>query len=147
MQSITFVRAALVAALAAAACRHAPSSATPTPRRRSVGQRDDITRKDIQAVLDQSSTAYDIVKLLRPEMLLRRTVSGVEPTARQLPNELPGLHVHVDDVRVGTVDFLSTIPARAVASIQWLSPSDASTKYGNGHTAGVIAVATLGGRW
>ena len=147
MWSNTFVRGALVGLLASTACHHASSNAVSTPRKRSVGQRDDITRKDIEAVVAQSSTAYDIVKLLRPEMLLRRTVTGVEPVARQLPNELPGLHVHVDDVRVGAVDFLSTIPARAVASIQWLSASEASTKYGNGHTAGVISVTTLSGRW
>ena len=60
---------------------------------------------------------------------------------------LPGLHVHIDDSRVGPVDILRTIPAQAVSSIRWLSSSDASTKYGNGHTAGVIAVATLVGRW
>lgn len=80
-------------------------------------------------------------------MLLRRPVSGVEPTAVLMPNERPGLHVHIDDVRVGDVDVLRTIPATAVASIRWLSASDASTKYGNGHTAGVIAVTTLAGRW
>jgi hypothetical protein len=147
MRSNAFLGDALIVALAAAACRHTPTSMEPARTTRLAGQRDDITRQDIQAVLQQSSTAYDIVKLLRPEMLLRRTVTGVEPVARLLPNELPGLHVHVDDVRVGGVDLLSTIPAGAVASVRWLSPSGASTKYGNGHTAGVIAVTTLGGRW
>jgi hypothetical protein len=146
MWSNEIVRGALVVALAAVACRHTPAHAG-SPATRSAGQRSEITQEDIRMVQQQASTAYDIVKLLRPRMLLRRTVTGVEPTARQLPNEVPGLHVHVDDIRVGTVDFLSTIPARVVASIQWLSPSEASTKYGNGHTAGVIAVTTLTGRW
>jgi hypothetical protein len=80
-------------------------------------------------------------------MLLARTQNGVESTPAVMQNEIPGLHVHVDDMRVGDVDFLSTIPAKAVASIRWLSPSEASTKYGNGHNAGVIAVTTLTGRW
>jgi len=32
-----------------------------------------------------------------------------------------GLHVHIDDNRVGPVDMLQTIPAQAVSSIRWLS--------------------------
>ena len=141
-----FVRAALVA-LAAAACHQAAGPASARPATRSAGQRDEITRKDIEALLSEASSAYDIVKVLRPTMLLHRTVTGVEQTARVVANELPGLHVHIDDTRVGPVDVLRTIPAQAVTSIRWLSPSDASTKYGNGHMSGVIAVATLTGRW
>jgi hypothetical protein len=143
MRSILVVRGALVVALGAVACR----SASRSPTLRSPGQRADITQPEIQTVLGRSSTAYDIVKFLRPEMLLRRTVTGVEPTPAMMAKELPGVHVHVDDVRVGNFDILSTIPARAVTSIRWLSATDASTRFGNGHTAGVIVVTTLGGRW
>ena len=141
-----FARVAVVA-LAATACHRTSVTAPPRLSTRSAGQRDEITRKDIEPLLSEASSAYDIVKLLRPTMLLHRTVTGVEQTARVVANELPGLHVHIDDSRVGPVDVLRTIPAQAVTSIRWLSPSDASTKYGNGHTAGVIAVATLTGRW
>ena len=144
MRSIPTVRGALVVALAALGCR-SPSEA-PTPSRHP-GQKDAITRGEIQTVLSRSSSAYDIIKQLRPGMLLPRTVTGVEPTASMMAKELPGVHVHVDDVRVGTFDILSTIPAAAVASIQWLSATDASTRFGNGHTAGVIVVTTFGGRW
>src|SRR5215203_5707859 len=84
-RSNAFVRGALVVALAAVACRHAPSYGGPTSSARSIGQRGDIMPKDIQTVLGQSSTAYDVVKLLRPVMLLRRTVTGAEPTAKLLP--------------------------------------------------------------
>jgi hypothetical protein len=140
------VRVAFVA-LAAAACHQTSVAAPPRPATRSAGQRDEITRKDIEPLLSEASSAYDIVKLLRPTMLLNRTVTGVEPTARVVANELPGLHVHIDDSRVGPVDILQTIPAQAVSSIRWLSPPEASTKYGNGHTTGVIAVSTLVRRW
>ena len=139
-------RTALVA-LAAAACQQTSVAAPPRPVTRSAGQRDEITRKDVEPLLSEASSAYDIVKRLRPAMLLNRTVTGVEQTARVVANELPGLHVHIDDSRVGPVGILQTIPAQAVASIRWLSPSDASTRYGNGHTTGIIAVSTLVGRW
>jgi len=140
------VRVAFVA-LAAAACHQSSIAAPPRPTSRSAGQRDEITRKDIEPLLRQASSAYDIVKLLRPTMLLNRTLAGIEPTARVAANEMPGVHVHIDDSRVGPIDMLETIPAQAVSSIRWLSPSEASTKYGNGHTTGVIAVSTLVGKW
>lgn len=146
MRTNALARGALVVALAAA-CRHPSESDVPTPVYASHGQRDEITKKEIQTVLSQASSAYDIVKVLRPTMLLRRAVTGVEPTPVLMANELPGVHVHVDDSHVGPIDLLSTIPADVVTSIHWLSASEASTKYGNGHTAGVIAVVTQTGRW
>jgi len=147
MRPEAIVRAAFAGALVVVGCHHSPATPRPRPTTSSHGQRDAITRTEIEPILKESSSAYDLVKRLRPAMLLRRTVTGVEQTARLMPNERPGLHVHIDDVRVGEVDVLRTIPAPAVASIHWLSPSEASTKYGNGHTAGVIAVTTLTGRW
>lgn len=146
MLSGAIVRAAFVA-VAAAACHQTSVATTWRPVTRSAGQRDEITRKDVEPLLAEASSAYDIVKVLRPAMLLNRTVTGVEQTARVAANELTGLHVHIDDSRVGPVESLRTIPAQAVSSIRWLSPSDASTTYGNGHASGVIAVATLVGRW
>ena len=146
MLSGAIVRVALVT-FAAAACQQPSVATPPRPAPRSAGQRGEITQKDIEPLLSEASSAYDIVKLLRPTMLLNRTVTGVEPTARVVTNELPGLHVHIDDSRVGPVDLLQTIPAQAVSSIRWLSPPEASTKYGNGHTTGVIAVSTLIGKW
>jgi hypothetical protein len=143
MRSIPIVRGALVATLGAVACRSV--STVPTPAHH--GQRDDVSRGEILTVLGRSSTAYDLVKVLRPTMLLRRTVIGVEPTATLMPKELPGVHIHIDDVRVGDINVLFTIPAQTVASIQWLSATEASTRYGNGHTAGVISVTTLTGRY
>src|SRR5690349_358416 len=80
------VRVAFVA-LAAAACHGSSVTTPPRPTSRSAGQRDKITRKDIEPLLQQASSAYDIVKLLRPTMLLNRTVTGVEPTARVMANE------------------------------------------------------------
>ena len=146
MLSGAIVRVALVT-FAAAACQQPSVATPPRPATRSAGQRGEITQTDIEPLLSEASSAYDIVKVLRPAMLLNRTVTGVEQKARVVANELPGLHVHIDDSRVGPVEMLRTIPAQAVSSIRWLSPSDASTTYGNGHTSGVIAVATLVGRW
>ena len=58
-----FARVAFVA-LAATACHRTSSTAPPRPATRSAGQRDEITRKDIQPLLSELSSAYDIVKRL-----------------------------------------------------------------------------------
>ena len=145
MRATTVTRGFVLAALAAA-CHHASTpehSATFTP---SHGLRDEITVAEIGTVLLQASTAYDVVKLLRPRMLLKRPVSGVEKAPLLMPNEIPGVHVHLDDTQVGSIDLLSTISSQEVISIRWLAPPEASTKYGNGHLAGVIAVVTQLGR-
>jgi hypothetical protein len=70
----------------------------------------------------------------------------MEPTPLLMANEMPGVHVHLDDTQVGSLDLLSRISAQEVFSIRWLAPPEASTKYGNGHIAGVIAVVTQSGR-
>jgi hypothetical protein len=128
-------------------CSSAASTASRPDARPSTSQRAEITLAEIRAMGERPTTANDIVKMLRPRMLLGRTQTGIERPPAMHPNEIAGLHVHVDDTRIGDVDFLATIPAKAVASIRWLSPSEASTQYGNGHTAGVIAVTTLVGHW
>jgi hypothetical protein len=145
MRATTIARGALIAALAAA-CRHAPEPEHPSVLAPSRGQRDEITTAEIRSVLLRASTAYDLAKLLRPRMLLQRPVNGVEPLPILMANEMRGVHVHLDDTQVGGLDLLSRISAQEVVSIRWLSPPEASTSYGNGHTAGVIAVLTQMGR-
>lgn len=145
MRATTIARGFVLAALAAA-CRKASESEHPGALTPSHGQRDEVTATEIRTVLVRASTAYDLVKLLRPRMLLQRPVSGIEPTPILMANEMRGVHVHLDDTQVGPIDFLSRISAQEVISIRWLSPPEASTKYGNGHTAGVIAVLTQTGR-
>ena len=145
MRAPIIARGVVLAALAAA-CRHASEPEHLTSLTRSHGQRDEITAAEIRTVLLQVSTAYDLVKLLRPRMLLQRPVTGIEPTPILMANEMPGVHVHLDDTQVGSLDLLSRISAQEVVSIRWLEPPEASTKYGNGHTAGVIAVLTQMGR-
>ena len=145
MRATTVARGFVFAALAAA-CRPASELEHPATLTASRGPRDEITTTEIRTVLVRASTAYDVVKLLRPRMLLQRPLNGMEPTPLLMANELPGVHVHLDDTQVGNLDLLSRISAQEVFSIRWLGPPEASTKYGNGHTAGVIAVLTQIGR-
>ena len=55
--------------------------------------------------------------------------------------QLAQLHVYLDDVDVGGVDYLKTIPAERVFELRWLSANQAASRYGP--TDGPAIVVTL----
>lgn len=99
--------------------------------------RDVITAEDIQKA-PPASTAYEVVRLLRPEFLYHRGVHSVN----QPVDPSSGIMVYVDGIQVGGVDQLKSIPADNVEEIRWVNARDATTKYGTNHDFGVIAVTT-----
>ncbi|MEJ2186481.1 MAG: TonB-dependent receptor plug domain-containing protein [Gemmatimonadota bacterium] len=96
-----------------------------------------ITQEEIQKT-PGASTAYDVVRLLRPQFLYRRGVQSV----RQPVDPSAGILVYVDGSRVGGVDELKSIPSDDVEEIRWVNARDATTMYGTDHGYGVIAVTT-----
>ena len=96
-----------------------------------------ITAEEIAEI--QASTAFDAVQRLRPEFLRRGRVNMSSDT-QTLPI------VYVDDVRYGGVDELRRIRASQVVRIEYLSGSDATTRFGTGHAGGAILVTTPGSR-
>ncbi len=93
-----------------------------------------ITQADIEGAT--FLTAHDAVAQLRPAWLRARG-------SRTIQNPNPYATVYVDGLRRGELDELRGIPAVDVDTIAYLSPSDATTRFGLGHTGGVIAVTTL----
>jgi TonB-dependent Receptor Plug Domain len=112
-----------------AAC--APSSA------RSGSSRDTITAEDIDQL--NVSTAMDVIQRLHPEFLRGRGRNSISAGDAQYPV------VYVDGVRAGELNVLRGIPAHDVRQIQFVSATDATTRYGTGHTGGVIEVRLRGG--
>ena len=76
----------------------------------------------------QYQNALDVVQNLRPSMLITR---GVEPVI-----------VYMDDVRLGEPATLTNIPVGRVKEIRYLNARDATTRFGTGHSGGVILVTT-----
>ena len=96
------------------------------------GSRDIITVDEIERV--NVSNAMEIVERLRPEFLRGRgRVSVAQPDA-QYPV------VYVNGVRAGQLEALRSITASDVHEIRYISAADATTRYGTGHTGGVIEV-------
>jgi hypothetical protein len=79
---------------------------------------------------------YDLIQALRPQWLVAgRAQSVTDPSAGQVV-------VYMDGVRAGGTGFLRQIATADVQRAEWLSPTEASTRFGTGHTGGVIIVST-----
>lgn len=82
------------------------------------------------------NTAYEAVQMTRPQWLHRRSA----PTTGS-PQPVPPV-VYLDGLRVGNVEELRRIRAVVVERMQFLSPSDATNRFGTNHTGGAILVTT-----
>ncbi|MEK7380553.1 MAG: hypothetical protein AAB075_06040 [Gemmatimonadota bacterium] len=110
------------------------AAASPAEAQKPKRNPDVITAEEIAARSD-IQTAYDAVRRLRGAMLRTR------PGGSVLQGSDP-IWVYVDNVKAGGPEALENILASQVYEIRKLSASDATTRYGTGHTNGVILVTT-----
>jgi len=91
---------------------------------------------DEQIASSGAGTAFEAVQQLRSRWLQTRG-----PTSIQNPDP-PTPVVYVDGQRLGGVGSLHQISAQHVAEMRFINARDATTRYGTGHTGGVIRVST-----
>jgi hypothetical protein len=113
----------------------------------------EITRPEVDSFLvSRSGSALDLIRHLRPGMLVARD-SRARPTPARVstgraaplaftPTASRGIRVYLDHMLLGGIDNLTTISSNSVLTVRWLSPIDATTRYGTGHADGVIEVTT-----
>lgn len=97
--------------------------------------RDVITAGEIVAA--RVTDAYQAVSQLRPEFLRRRTVSLA---AYRAPVSIA---VYLDELPLGGLESLRSIPLERVRLIRYMTPYDAGLRWGWTHPAGAILVTTL----
>ncbi len=92
-----------------------------------------ITQDEIATLAGRAETGLEIVEQLRPAMLRPRggTTSGAEPIAS-----------YVDGVKVGDVQGLRSIQFAMIKEIRYYSPTDATQRFGTGHSSGAIEIVT-----
>lgn len=119
---------ALAATFTVAACTPVRTASAPSrdPAR--------ITREEIVASL--AVDAYDAVVKLRANFLASRGRTSFRSSESTLPA------VFVDGLEYGLVSTLRLIPATDVAEIRLFRSWEATTAFGTGFMAGVIAVTT-----
>ena len=94
-----------------------------------------ITEDDIEHVRASVANAYDVVKLLRPRWL--RVRSPLLP--RRDGSELEvAYQVFVNDHAMGGLEFLKSLPADQVYTMQFMSVAEVGARYGPGSGPGII---------
>ena len=118
--------------LALTACASSPNaSSTSTTPSRVRGGRDVITADELASIDVQN--ALQAVQRLRPNFL--RPQGPMSITQGQ-----QSVVVYVDNARMGGPEALEQIPITDVKEIRYLNATDATQRYGTGHTAGAIVV-------
>jgi hypothetical protein len=97
-----------------------------------------ITRKEIEGT--SGSNAYEIIQRLRPTFLSKRGAMRSAPTNGTNAVEAVDLVVYLNNNRLGGSDQLKNISPSDIGEIRYYSASDATTKWGLGHTAGAVQV-------
>jgi hypothetical protein len=127
-----------VAVLLVAGCASGSGSATQTgetaaqraPVRR---DRNVLLRTELSEVQQVEMTVYQAIRQFRPNMLMGTPASTMTGTA-------PALSVYVDDTRQGGVEALSQIRMTEVERIEYMNGSEATTRFGTGHSGGAIVI-------
>ena len=118
------------AALFSAAC--ASSGTMNSDTRRPSRSADVLSSQEITERASSAITAEDAVRRLRSAWL---RVSGVTSLRSSTP-----IRLYVNNTSRGNVDGLATIPVALIEEIRYISPNEATSRWGTGHTAGVIEV-------
>lgn len=83
----------------------------------------------------RASNVYEAVVQLRPDFFKRRGVST-------LAMRSSGPRVYLDDVNVGGLEALRSIPLEQVRLVRYMCASEATFRWGMSHADGAILVAT-----
>lgn len=83
-----------------------------------------------------AQNVYQAVQILRPGWLRARarTSMGSGGAAAE------GLWVYMGSTRYGGIDALQQLPLSGIVEIRYLDPSEATNRFGTGHTFGAIVI-------
>ncbi len=87
----------------------------------------------------QSGNLYDLVRMRRPRWLQR---SQTRPTS--LTGASAEVTVYLDGQRFGGPESLARLSTTSVLWVEWLSPSEAQSRFGHDNLGGVIHVHSRG---
>lgn len=87
-----------------------------------------LSAEEIEKSGTVANNAYEAVQTLRPRWLQVHELSHI-PKKAEPPQSTP-LYVYVDDIRMGLVDYLKTIPVERVLEMTWLDQNEAASRYG-----------------
>lgn len=117
-----------------AACASGGGGASATKQNPNV-----ISAEEIDA--SSASNAYEVIQRLRPSFLRTRGAVHGTPGATNAM-EMVDLVVYLNENRLGGSDQLRQISTSDIREIRYFNSSEATTKWGTGHSAGAIQVVS-----
>ena len=97
---------------------------------------DEIGHAEIVSRGDNYHTAMELIRRLRPGWLRARGQNSFTDASARYPV------VYLDEIRHGALSTLYGIPSSQILSMRFVGTADATTRWGTGHPAGVINIAT-----
>lgn len=119
-------------ATATAPATTAPARVTRPPR----GSSSLITSAEIEAAAPDILNAYQLVERLRPMMMRPRNLTA----GNVGDGNVFGVVAYVEEVRLGDLESLGSVMRATVREIRYIGATDATTRWGTGHSNGVIQV-------
>ncbi len=104
---------------------------SPAPRQR----KDPNVITEAELASRSSLTARQAIEQLRPQFL---RVRGTTTLGNAQTSDV--IWVYFEGTRMGTVEVLNNIGVQEIREIRYLSPSEATNRYGTGHVQGAIVV-------
>lgn len=109
------------------------TTATASTPRVARGGQNIILNSEIEAAGQDLLSAWDLIMSLRPTMLRPRNLSAGAGAEY-------GIVAYVDEMRLGDLEQLKNVMRATVQEIRYISATDATTRWGTGHSNGVIQV-------
>ena len=124
------VLAALVLGALGAGCSAATGEGAGGGPSRSGGN--DLTGEEVRQ--STAENLHDAIRQLRPRWLRPRGRASFTAPESTVPV------VYANDIQYGSIDALYSIHVNDVMHVRYLSPADATTRFGTGHAGGTIMV-------
>lgn len=123
----------LVAVLSLAACSSATTgSGAASPQEKA----NTITSEEIAKARTPGWYAYELINNLRPAFLKARNAITLESRDPIYAD------VYVDEVYLGDIDSLKSLPLEGIKTISFLNPFDAATRFAKEMPGGAIMIRT-----
>ena len=106
------------------------------------GDRNNLTRAEVEEAGSSIVTARDAVRILRPQWLTPPRGRVASSNVMNEGGGQQGLIVYIDDARQPEYDALATVPAAKILEMKYLDQNRAVLLRGPGHEGGVIEVTT-----
>jgi hypothetical protein len=116
--------------------------ASPVGAQQGRGDRNKITRVELDEAAASIMTAQDAVRILRPQWLsppMGRMASSDMTSAGGGRQEVV---VYIDEKRQPDLEALKTVPSARIVEMKYLDQNRAVLLHGPGHESGVIEVTT-----